>query len=270
MSDESGREDAGSYLVEVLDDTAGTAANVPAVRAAVLHGAATVRNDGQTLRLGPNQQMRTDADGSFGEVTTVVRELIVNGDFSHGLSGWVEFEQDSQRHSGETGGTIVELAQDQTTLGEEVVVEFARTANTSGTGEVGIRQRIGKTLRVHSSLLLSFEARIIAQQTVVTDDTAADFPLVIQISYVDMADHEQVWSHGYYVLADSEDRRHIPLDVATKIDLDRWQRIFFDLRGLSPLPKQITSIVVYASGQNYQTRVANVSLTTSELAAPVP
>ena len=270
MSDESGRSDAGSYLVEVLDDPPGANLTDQPVRAAVLYGAATVRRGEQSVLLEANQQTVIDGGGTFGEATTVVRELVVNGDFSHGLSGWIEFEQESQRHTGDTGGTLVELAQDETTLGEGVVVELIKAGSWDGVARVGIRQRIGKTLRVHTSLLLSFETRIVAQQPIVDGENLDEFPLVIQVEYVDVDGQEQVWSHGYYVLHDPQAERNIPLEVATRIDRDRWQRIFFDLRGLSPLPKQITSIVVYASGQSYQTRVANLSLTTSELAAPEP
>jgi hypothetical protein len=268
MSDEAGRNDTGSYLVEVLDDPPGATLAEQPVRAAVLYGVATVRRSEQSVRLEANQQTVVAGDGTFGEVSTIVRELVVNGDFSHGLSGWIEYEQESQRHTGDSGGTLVELAQDETTLGESVVVELIKAGNWDDVAQVGIRQRIGKTLRVHSSLLLSFETRIVAQPPIEGGETLEDFPLVFQIGYVDIDDHEQTWSHGYYVLEGPQTERHIPLELATKIDLDRWQRIFFDLRGLSPLPKQITSIVVYASGQSYQTRVANISLTTSELATP--
>jgi hypothetical protein len=268
MADEAGRNDTGSYLVEVVDDPPGAALTEQPVRAAVLYGAATVRRGEQSVRLEANQQTVVDGDGAFGEATTVVRELVVNGDFSNGLSGWIEYEQESQRHTGDSGGTLVELAQDETTLGEGVVVELIKAGNWGDVAQVGIRQRIGKTLRVHTSLLLSFETRIVAQEPVGEGAVLEDFPLVFEINYVDIDDHEQTWTHGYYVLDEPQSERHIPLELATKIDLDRWQRIFFDLRGLSPLPKQITSIVVYASGQSYQTRVADISLTTSELAAP--
>lgn len=270
MSDEPGRADAGSYLVEVLESPPDTERTEQSVRAAVLYGSATIRQRAASVRLDANQQTLIGANGAFGEVTTVVRELVANGDFSHGLSGWIEFEQESQRYAGDSTGAIVELAQDTTTTGNEVVVELARTGNGDDVAQVGIRQRIGKTLRVFTSLLLSFEARIIAQQP--TDGGAAleEFPLVVQIDYIDVDNQEQRWSHGYYAIDESQDERHIPLNRATKIDLDSWQRIVFDLRGLSPLPQQITSIVVYASGQSYQTRVANVSLTTSELAAEEP
>jgi hypothetical protein len=199
-------------------------------------------------------------------VTTVVRELIVNGDFSHGLSGWIDFEQSSQRFAGDSEGTLVELVQDETTLGGGVVVELIKAGDWDDVAQVGIRQRIGKTLRVHTSLLLSFETRIVTQKPTEASASDSEFPLVIEIDYVDVDGHEQRWTHGYYAVEDASAERHIPLQVATRVDLDRWQRIFFDLRGLSPLPRQITSIVVYASGENYQTRVANVSLTTSELA----
>lgn len=269
MSDEPGRADTGSYLVEVVGDPSSPDSTTNAVRVGVVYGAATIRAEGQPVRLDANQQVTVAPGGSIGEMTTVVRELVVNGDFSDGLAGWVEFVDDSQRRAGTTGVALVELAQDETTRGAGVVVELARTSDKNDRGVVGIRQRIGKTLRVYTSLLLSFEARIIARQPAASEESATDYPLVVQINYIDTADQEQVWSHGYYVLEESDSSRRIPLEVATKIDRDRWQRIFFDLRGLSPLPKQITSIVVYASGQSYQTRVANVSLTTSELAAPV-
>lgn len=270
MSVEQGREDAGSYLVEVIDSPGDSNPTDPVVRVAVLYGAATVRSDESSILLGDNEQTLIGADGSFGAITTVIRELVENGDFSHGLSGWIEFEQESQRHTGDSTGAIIELAQDVTTLGDEVVVELARSSTGDAVAQVGIRQRIGKTLRVYTSLLLSFEARIIAQRPTTVSEDFSEMPLVLQIQYIDVEDREQTWTHGYYSIDAGAGERHIPLDRATKIDHDRWQRIFFDLRGLSPLPKQITSIVVYASGQNYQTRVANVSLTTSELASPEP
>ncbi len=270
MSDENGRGEAGSYLVEVVSEPDDTNPSDPFVRAAVLHGAATVREDDATIRLEDNEQTLVGADGSFGTITSVVRELVENGDFSRGLSGWIEFEQESRRHTGDSTGAIVELAQDVTTLGDGVVVELARTGTNEAVAQVGIRQRIGKTLRVFTSLLLSFETRIIAQNPTTVAEELSEMPLVLQIQYIDVQDREQTWTHGYYSIDAGVAERHIPLDRATKIDHDRWQRIFFDLRGLSPPPKQIAAIVVYASGQNYQTRVANVSLTTSELASQEP
>jgi len=267
MTDEPDRSDGGSYLVEVRNSPPDANVMEQSVRAAVLHGTALLRTEQHAVRLEANQQMLIRANGTFGDVTTVERELIVNGDFSHGLSGWIEFEQESQRYTGNSAGTIVELAQDETTLGAAVVVELARTGTGDGIASVGIRQRIGKTLRVHTSLLLSFEARIMSQQPLGGGDELQEFPLIVQIEYIDVNDQEQTWSHGYYAIEDSQSSRHIPVGQGARINYDRWQRIVFDLRGLSPLPKQITSIVVYASGQSYQTRVANVSLTTSELAA---
>jgi hypothetical protein len=270
MSDEPGGHESGAYLVEVRDEPPGADLTEQTVRVAVLHGAATITRASDATRLEANQQMLVVPDEPFGDVTSVSRELVVNGNFSHGLSGWIEFEQSSQRFAGDSAGTLVELVQDETTLGEGVVVELIKPGDWDNVAQIGIRQRVGKTLRVHTSLLLSFETRIVSQKPSVDSGGGTEFPLVIQIDYVDVDGHEQTWTHGYYALEDADEVRHIPQQVATKVDLDRWQRIFFDLRGLSPLPKQITSIVLYASGEHYQTRVANVSLTTSELAEAEP
>lgn len=259
MADGEAQPEAGAFLVEVR--RRGDAAEI---RAAVLRGAATIDAPGGSLRLVRDQQARVSANGEIGAIESAVRELIVNGTFSDGLAGWVEFQGDEGEPAGDgSSGASVELVRETTTRGEGTAVEFLRDSTRSNAVQTGIRQRIGKTLRVYSSLLLDFEVKISDQRPAGGGASGSAFPLIVEVNYLDVRGQERRWSHGYYVVADPT--RPVDDEFATRIDRDQWQRIAFDLRNLDPLPRQVTSIVVYASGQSYQTRVANLSLTSSEL-----
>jgi hypothetical protein len=205
--------------------------------------------------------------GAISPITDAVRELVSNGDFSSGLAGWVRFHRDAS--GGDVGGTpsgSIELVPDRASSGPVNAVQFLRTAEDGERLESGLRQRIGTTLRVHSSLVLDFEVKISDQLPHGGGELADTFPLMMEINYLDVGGAERRWRHGYYVLEDQE--RAVPDEIATQIDRGEWQRIVFDLRNLDPLPRQITSIVVYASGQRFATRVTNLSLSSTEIIDP--
>jgi hypothetical protein len=260
MADEAGRDDAGSFLFEVITNDAGD--NAPRqVRAAVLRGAATLTTPQNQLRLTAAQQTLVDPQGGIGPVTTAVRELVQNGNFDAGLDSWATYQQTGKPAPTTTDN--VELTPEQTPSGATTAVEFARAGQGNDIVQTGLRQSIGKSLRVYSSLILQFDAKISSQRPLGGGNDLATFPLVIKIQYVDIAGQQREWSHGYYAYVDPANP--VPAERGTLIDPDRWQHTAFDLHSLSPLPKQITAIVVYASGSAYQTRIANISLTSSEL-----
>jgi hypothetical protein len=262
MSDDAKSSDAGSFLLECLSDSAGTGDG--SVRAAVLRGNAMLYSGSTSLHLLANQQTVIDANGAFGPLSKPVRELVENGDFSQGLDSWVVFEQRSPRQSSTAPtGASVDLVREQLPQGDANATEFLRGASTSDPVQAGIRQRIGKTLRVHSSLLLRFDVKITDQTPTGGGDDLAQYPFVIKLTYIDVDGQEREWWHGYYVI---DDPAH-PVDSirATRIERDKWQQTTFDLRNLDPLPHQISTIVVYASGLSYHTRVTYFSLTSGEL-----
>jgi hypothetical protein len=267
MSDDQRNEDSGSFLLEILGESTG--AGDGAVRAAVLRGSATLYSGSTSLRLQSNQQTVVNANGEFGPLSKPVRELVENGNFQQGMDGWVEFEQRSPRQSSDAPtDASVDLVRENLPQGEAIAVEFLRGSTSSEPVQSGIRQRVGKTLRLHSSLLLRFDVKITDQEPTGGGDDLAQFPFIVKLTYIDVDGQEREWSHGYYVV---EDPDH-PVDSirATRIPRDTWQQTTFDLRNLDPVPHQITTIVVYASGQSYQTRVTNISLTSGELVEQGP
>lgn len=265
MTDGDGRAEVGSFIVEVQS----VSANAPSpsmrrwVRAAVLRGAATLEAPNGEQRLVSDEQVRVDPEGTIGPVTSAVRELIVDGSFEYGLSNWVEFHHASNDFPAPTRAGLVELANESLNGTSVVVAELRRKAGDEIPARTGIRQRIGQTLRVYSSIQLAFHVKITAQDPLAGGPNRDQFPLVVELNYIDILGEERQWSRRFYALEDPSNP--VPIDIGSRIDLGAWEYVIFDLHNISPLPRQITSIVVYASGRSYQVSVTNISLTSSEL-----
>jgi hypothetical protein len=265
ISDEPGRANAGAMLFEVIESVDDT--DQVSIRTAVLRGAATVSSEEVPQQLSADEQVIVARPGVIGERTAAVRQFVRNGRFESGLDGWTEFHDSA-------GVNVATRSGEVTLAGSEIegapvqVVELRREPPTEPMAQAGIRQTIGKTLRVYAGLQLSFDVRIDMQNPAGAGPENRDFPLTVVLQYVDTQGEERLWSRGYYVVEDPE--RQVPHALATRLLPATWEHIVFDLRNLQPLPRQITSIVLYASGNGYLTQLANVSLTASELSEPGP
>lgn len=265
MADEEGRTEVGSFLVEVqsVSANAATPSTQRWVRVAVLRGAATLQTESGAQRLLSDNQVRVDPRGVIGPVTPAVRELIVDGSFEYGLSNWVEFHDASNDSPAPTRAGSVELVNESLNGESVVAAELLRGTGDGTPARTGIRQRIGQTLRVYSSVQLAFDIKISAQDPLAGGPDLDQFPLVVELNYIDILGEERQWSRRFYALEDLSNP--VPIDVGSQVRLNTWDHVIFDLHNLAPLPRQITSVVVYASGRSYQTSVTNISLTSSEL-----
>jgi hypothetical protein len=262
MRDEIRTAQTGSFLVETqrMDPAGDENDQILSVRVAVLRGQAAVETDHNSTALSADQQIIIDAAGDFADVTPAKRELIRNGDFSRHLSDWVEYHD----HAGDSGtdfGTVERVPVD---LDDEpaVALQISRSSRRGDNWETGVQQTIGQSLRVHSSLNLSLDLRIDEQQPLGGGDELTEYPLIVKINYVDLHGQNREWWHGFYILEDP--RTDVPEDRATRVPRGEWNEINMDLRNIAPLPRQISSIIVYSSGHNYRSYVTNLSLTSSE------
>lgn len=265
MADGNGASGVGSFLVEVQAVIPGAPEGTGDhwTRAAVLRGAATLRADSGSQRLHENQQITVESTGEMGAITSAVRQLISDGSFRYGLTSWVEFHDATMGNESPTTSGAVELVNDWISGESVVAVEFLRSSDDPRPAQTGIRQRIGQTLRVYSSVRLEFDLKISAQDPPGGGAELSEFPLVVELNYVDIMGEERQWTRRFFAVPDPD--RAVPVDVASRVDLNTWEHVIFELHNLSPLPRQITSVLLYASGQRYQTMVTNVSLTSSEL-----
>jgi hypothetical protein len=262
MRDEIRAEQTGSFMVETqrLNPTGGEEDSILSIRVAVLRGEASLETDRDTRTLIANQQVLIDPSGEHGEVTPAMRELVRNGDFARQMADWVEFHD----HSGEAATESGQVERVPVQIDEQVLVA-AQIYRSSGSGdnwETGIQQSIGQSLRVHSSLNLSFLLRIDEQRPLGGGDQLTEFPMIVRIEYVDVNGQDREWWHGYYIVENPANP--VPVETATLISRSEWKLIQHSLHDLEPLPRQITSIQFYSSGHNYRAQVTDISLTSSE------
>jgi len=265
MVDSARSPDAGSFLVEVQRSSRNGGVNEPimAVRVGVLRGHATVTSEAGTRSLAANEQTIVSAGGAFGPVTAAVREMIRNGQFTRGLAEWVEY-QDQGGDGGSEFGLVQRVPVDD--FGERhVAVEFSRSSGNTDHCETGIQQQIGVTLRVHSSLRLAADIWIEEQSPPGGGEMHTEYPLILKVTYVDLQGQPREWWHGFYIQPGQTPE---PEGRATLIERGVWRHVEFDLRNVMPLPRQITSLLVYSSGHSYKARVTNLSLTSNEAGDP--
>jgi hypothetical protein len=262
MRDEIRSEQTGSFLVEAqrLEPSGDETDPLLSVRVAVLRGEAEVETDLDRRILRSNQQTVVGAIGEMGEITQAVRELVRNGDFSRHFADWVEFHEPGG-DGGAVSGTIERVPVD-TDDGRIVAVQISRPSDQTDSWEAGIQQPIGQSLRVHSSLNLSLDLRIDEQRPFGGGAELTEFPVIVKLNYIDIQGQSRSWWHGFYIFDDPANP--VPGERATMIPRGEWEHVSIDLRNLEPLPRQISSIVVYSSGHSYRALVSNLSLTSSE------
>lgn len=262
MRDSAQVEEAGSFLVEVqrVSRTGGDDDPLLAVRVGVLRGEADVESDLGHRRLGADQQAVISATGAIGPTTAAVREMVRNGDFSRGMTDWVEY-QDQSDDGGSVYGTVQRV---QSTINDsqQIAVEFARGGGATDYCETGIQQTIGFTMRVYSSLRLSADIWIDDQQMVKGESHADAYPLILRLNYVDLQGQAREWWHGFSIqpIENSGDSGN----QSTLVQRAVWRHVEFDLRNITPLPREISSVMAYSTGSEFRARVANISLTSSE------
>lgn len=260
MSTEPGREEAGVFLAEVLSE-ARTDDRSPPIRVAALSGATIVETSADRRKIISGEQVIASSFEGIGEPTTPFRQFVANGDFQNGLSNWSEYRRSSIPGADPTGAqsSIVNV---RTDAGSFTALRFHRPDGFNVPVTMGVRQRIGQTVRNPDSLELRMDVRVDSQNPPVSDESADMFPVAFTLHYVDNDGEDRELTRGYYIAVDGTSP--VPQIRGSAIPEGKWQRIVFNLNDLTPQPRQIDSILVYASGVSFEASVANISLTTRE------
>lgn len=232
------------------------------VRVGVFSSKGIVTTELAERHLVSNRRAVIQPSGTMSDVNEIARDLLVNGNFDEGLAAWVPFAANaSEINDAPNLADSVRVVADTLHGDSASVVELTATG-ASEPLQVGIRQRIGRSLRVVNSLEVGFDVRITRQSSVLTEPNSDAYPLVVTVDYIDTNGEPQRWKHAWYI--DAAPTANIPNAIATRVDVDSWQRIVFDLRNLTPTPQQVVSVELAASGTTFQTRIANVNISIGE------
>ena len=135
--------------------------------------------------------------------------------------------------------------------------------------EVGLIQEVDKDVRDFKSLRLFAEVRLINQSLPGGGQLGSEFPIMIQVAYIDINGNDRDWFHGFYYTPPPDN--YILYDQPDHSNERVARFIWYPYESVNLLttlgpakPATIKSIKIYASGWIYDAMLANISLLAEE------
>ncbi|MFQ6000215.1 MAG: FecR domain-containing protein [Anaerolineae bacterium] len=232
----------GSYSVMVSNQ---------ASEIAVRRGKAIVEAKGQRTSLPPGKRVVVPLGEGPSDLLPAARNLIINGDFSRGLSGWRTYSASGRE--GVEGGEA-----ELTTFEGREVLRFYRQGEDRVHTEAGITQKIDQDVSDYLSLQLRLDVRINSHSLGGGGYLSSEYPVIVRIDYEDEYGSAAHWYHGFYC----QNIHNNPTLNGERIRCGVWYPYEETnlLEILEPPPFYIRSVQIYASGWNYESLVAEIGL----------
>jgi hypothetical protein len=239
------------------------------VDVSVLNGAdVTVQGAGQRVTVANGQQTIVAVGAPPSAPTVKQRELIDNGDFRLGGSvrdqlptHWLK-EQDDGGDG--PGVRATEEIVPETIRGQPAnALHITRTGGNVDSDLIGIKQTLAfSELDEFDSVVLSADMKIVSHSLSAGGERGSEYPLIFLIRYVDAKNDPVETARAFYVQNDDGNRTDNGIVQGTQIKANTWTDTFhWDLKQVYPVPYKLVSVQVYASGHDYDTYVANISIT---------
>jgi hypothetical protein len=235
---------------------------------AVLQGQAEVVGNGDRLSLLTDQRAIIPTGGEIQGPVDTERNLVVNGDFSQQVDGWVPLASNVEIADQQP----VELA--VTEFGTEPAIRFKRVG--IGHADAGLRQLINQDVTDFDNMILVISMIVTEQSLGVCGERGSECPLIVRIEYVDENNVDQTWQQGFYAVGEFSSATP-DVCIACPPPLNEHQRITFgqlvfyesdnlleqlDLLGI--LPVRVKSITLISSGHTFDASVIDVALMARE------
>lgn len=232
----------GSYSVMVSNE---------ASEIAVRRGEATVEAKGKKTSLPAGKRVVVTLGEGPSDLLPAARNLIINGDFSRGLSGWRTYSTSGQE--GVEGGEA-----ELTTLEGREVMRLYRRGEDGVHTEGGITQEVDQDVSDYLSLQLRLDVRVNSHSLGGGGYLSSEYPVIVRIDYEDEYGSATHWYHGFYC----QNTQNNPTLNGERIRCGVWYPYEETnlLEILEPLPFYIKSVQIYASGWNYESLVAEIGL----------
>ncbi len=237
----------GSYSLKVTNDSS---------RVIVHLGTAQVTAQGGMVSLEQRERTTVRGGEKPDEPVAAAQNLLVNGDFEEDLSvGWQAYNEqggDGGDVDGET--SVMELPGTNSRA-----VRLVRTWSGGNHCETVIRQDLDEEISdLVTSISLYLKVRLVNQSLSGGGYLSSEYPLMLRLDYEDAYGSEAHWTHGFYY--QNEDGN--PTMYGEQIAYNVW----FDygsgnlLETIYPRPARLRSLLIYASGWDYESMVSDVSL----------
>jgi len=180
--------------------------------------------------------------------------LLQNGDFSAGLSGWIEDNLLAPRQPYGMVTVAVIPADPAVGSGSGVLVDVSGGGNHART-RIGLFQPLYVDVSAATDLRLSADVIALLQNAPVADASGGLFPASVHLFYEDASGGLCVWEHGVYCNGGS------PYSYSSKIPRGEWTRVSSaNLMLLDPQPRVIVGVGLYSGGDYFTGAYANVRL----------
>ena len=236
----------GSYSLKVTDDSS---------RIIVHLGTAQVTAQGSMVSLEQRERTTVRRGETPEEPIAAAQNLVVNGSYEEDLSvGWQVYNEQGG-DGGEVDGEVSTVELPGT---NSRAVRFLRTGSEGNHCETVIRQDLNEEISdLATSISLYLKVHLVNQSLSGGGYLSSEYPLMIRLEYEDVYGSEAHWTHGFYY--QNEDGN--PTMYGEQISHNIW----FDygsgnlLETIYPRPARVNSLLIYASGWDYESMVSDVS-----------
>ncbi len=237
----------GSYSLKVTGDSS---------RIIVHLGTAQVTAQGSTVSLEQRERTTVRTGEAPGQPVAAAENLLANGSLEEDLSvGWQAYNE----QGGDGGDVDGEVSVVELPGTNSRAVRFFRTGSGGNHCETVIRQDLNEEISdLVTSISLYLRVRLVNQSLSGGGYLSSEYPLMIRLEYEDVYGSEAHWTHGFYY--QNEDGN--PTMHGERIAHNVW----FDygsgniLESIYPRPARLKSLLIYASGWDYESMVSDVGL----------
>ncbi len=198
--------------------------------------------------------------GTPPQVEAAQWQLLRNGDFAQGLAYW-NFRSEQTADGGTVEATYL---LDQQRIGEDWVwtLGLRRKGGTEDRCLAILSQKIGEDLSPYLSVRLELDLRINYQSQPGGGPLGVDYPFNVAIRYHDAQGDSRQYIYGFYDHTERGAKTDFPgtEGEAHLVPHYRWTHISLELLDLQPRPVFLDGIDLFASGNDYESWIANVSL----------
>lgn len=232
----------GRYSMEIKDDVLEVKVRE--------EGEALVKSEGNIVTVGPRQRSVVRASQGASPVQSAARDLILNGDFSQGWTGWAIDNRDVFPNSPVGAITLETLEGRNTAI-------FSRTGSKGAHAETYMRQDLNLDVSVFLTLTLSLEFQLTEQSLSGGGYLGSEYPLLVRIYYrAEKGETMKVYGFYYQNEANNLTTNGIPVPRSQWIS----HTISDNLLKIFPPPLQILAVEITASGHDYGSLVRRIRL----------
>lgn len=249
-------ENAGQYSVQATN---------AAMTIVVLEGRANALVGEQGIALVENQRAVIPVEGVLSGPLSAERDLVRNGSFGSGLTGWTHLAGDVQ--IADQPAVEVGIVEDD---GDDVL-RFHRVG--VGHADAAVRQEMNQDVTGFASLEVLVTMRIVDQSLGVCGEQGSECPLFVRLEYVDVYGTSQTWQQGFYSVGEVEAGstpdvcQFCAAPINPHIRVQPNQVSFYESGNLLEIlaqqnirPRSISSISLAAEGHTFDTHVVDVAL----------